>query len=88
MNKRKMIYGLVLSLALLFSVSSLQENTSAKAGWAIAKYAFNDNDAAQAAGATLGGAGAAWAGAKVGGKLGAFLGGPLGLAIGAGLGAL
>ncbi len=92
MNKRKAIFGLVLSLGLLFSMSSIQESTSANAGWAIAKYAFDDHDAAQAvgqaAGATLGGAGAAWAGAKVGGKLGAFLGGPVGLAVGAGLGAL
>jgi hypothetical protein len=91
MNKRKVIFGLVLSLGLLFSMSSMQEKTSANAGWAIVK-AFDGNDGAQAfgqaAGATLGGAGAAWAGAKVGGKVGAFLGGPLGLAIGAGLGAL
>lgn len=92
MKKRKAIFGLVLSLGLLFATSSIQENTSANAGWAIAKYAFKDHAAAQAvgqaAGATLGGAGAAWAGAKTGGKLGAFLGGPVGLAVGAGLGAL
>lgn len=73
-------------------MSSIQENTSAKAGWAVAKYAFGDHPAAQAigqgAGATLGGAGAAWAGAKIGGKVGAFLGGHVGLAVGAGLGAL
>ena len=91
MNKRKVIFGLVLSLGLLFSMSSMQEKTSANAGWAIVK-AFDGRDGAQAfgqaAGVTLGGAGAAWAGVKVVGKVGAFLGGPLGLAIGAGLGAL
>lgn len=91
MNKRKAILGLVLSLGLLFSMSSIQEKTSANAGWALVE-AFDGGDGAQAfgqaAGATLGGAGAAWAGAKIGGKVGAFLGGPLGLAIGAGLGAL
>ena len=91
MNKRKVIFGLVLSLGLLFSMSSIQENTSAKAGWAIVEMMDGGNGAqafGQAAGATLGGAGAAWAGAKAGGQIGAFLGGPFGLAIGAGLGAL
>jgi len=61
MNKRKAIFGLALSLGLLFSMSSIKENTSANAGWAIAKYAFNDHDAAhvvgQATGATLDGVG-------------------------------
>lgn len=91
MNKRKAIFGLVLSLGLLFSMSTIQENTSAKAGWAIVSY-FDGGDGAQAfgqgAGATLGAAGAAWAGAEYGGSIGAFVGGPFGMAIGAGLGAL
>ena len=92
MVKRKSIFGLVLCLGLLFSMNSIQENTSANAGWAIAKYALNDNDAAQAglqaAGGVLGAGAAAWYGAQEGAKWGAFVGGPWGMAIGAGLGAL
>jgi len=76
MNKRKAIFGLALSLGLLFSMGPIKENTSANAGWAIAKYAFKDHDVAHVvgqaagatlggAGATLGGAGAAWTGATI-----------------------
>ncbi len=91
-NKKKAIFGLILSVGFLLSVNSVKETTSAQAGWAIVSGMGADDGApqvfAQAAGATLGGAGAAWAGAKIGGEIGAIVGGPIGLAIGAGLGAL
>lgn len=89
---RKAILGLSLSLGLLFSINTIQKKTSAKAGWAIAKYALGNGGGTQAfmqaAGGTGGAAAAAWYGAQEGAKFGAFVGGPWGLAIGAGLGAL
>lgn len=92
MKIKKAILGLGLSLGLLFSMSTVQEQTSANAGWAVAKYALGDGGGTQAfmqaAGATGGAAAAAWYGAQEGAKFGAFVGGPWGLAIGAGLGAL
>ena len=92
MNKRNAIFGLVLSLGFLFSMNSIQEKTTANAGYAVAKYALGNGGEtqafSQAAGAGLGVGAAAWAGAKVGGKIGAFCGGFWGLAIGAGIGAL
>lgn len=92
MKKRNSIFGLVLSLGLLFSMSTVQEQTTANAGYCVAKYALGNGGGAQAfcqaTGAGLGVGSAAWAGAKAGGRIGAMCGGVWGLAIGAGIGAL
>jgi len=99
MKIKKHVAAATLAVGLVGSATagaSLPASSEAQAGWAIARYAFNDHGAAhaffQGAGATAGGSLTAIAGAKLGAKLGAkiglIVGGVGGLAIGAGLGAL
>ena len=77
------------------SAPSVDVEPTARAGYAVARYAFNAGPAGQAfaqgaggaAGAAAGGTVAAVIGAKVGAKVG-VVAGPVGIIVGAGLGAL
>lgn len=83
MKNSKLVLGLTMCLGLLFSMNSIQENMSAKIGWAVA----SQFEADEVVGAAVGGAAGAWAGAEVGASIGS-VGGPVGMAIGLGVGAL
>lgn len=101
MKIKKHLVAATLAVGLAGSATAMgsagaSPSAQAEAGWAIARYAFNNHGAAhaffQGSGATLGAGAAGIAGAKigakVGAKIGAVVGGLGGLAIGAGLGAL
>ncbi len=101
MKIKKDLVAATLAVGLVGSAGAMAPPTvsssaHAQAGWAIARYAFNDHGAAhaffQGSGATLGAGAAGIAGAKLGAKVGAkiglVVGGLGGMAIGAGLGAL
>lgn len=91
MNKRKAIFGFLLCTGMLFCASPISKNTTAQAGYALAKWAGSGDvvqNGAAGAGGAAGGLAASWAGAKIGGKVGAVVGGPVGIVVGAGLGAM
>lgn len=100
MKIKKHLVAATLAVGLTGSATAMAPSAAspaqAQAGWAIAKYAFNDHGAAhsffQGSGATLGAGAVGIAGAKLGAKFGAkvglVVGGLGGMAIGAGLGAL
>lgn len=86
MKTKKRVLGLTLCLGMLLSISMLQNNISANAGWAIAK-AFETNEAGVVAFSTAGGAYGGYVGAEIGATIGASLG-PIGIIGGAVIGGL
>ncbi len=84
MKKRSAIFGIILSLGMLLSVSFISRNVSTNIGYAVSKY-YGDGPGYVVGGAAAGAG--AYIGAEWGAKLGSW-GGILGAAAGGAIGGL